>query len=103
MKEMARTEVSMREQSLLKEVRQKCIEIEELRKKARKRKEKVRALQRENNTLKSAMRDLEIKSVLSQQPGAANAERSRGRTSVLSDDDKRSVNSRPLRATENFN
>jgi hypothetical protein len=55
----------MREQSLIKEVRQKCMEIEEVKKKARKRKEKVRALQRENNTLKTALRDLEIKSVLS--------------------------------------
>jgi hypothetical protein len=34
----------MREQSLIKEVKQKCLEMEELRKKARKRKEKVRAL-----------------------------------------------------------
>ena len=59
-----RSEVTMREQSLIKEVRQKCVEIEELRKKARKRKEKVRALQRENTTLKTAIRDLEIKSVL---------------------------------------
>lgn len=49
---------------MIKEVRQKCVEIEELRKKARKRKEKVRALQRENTTLKTAIRDLEIKSVL---------------------------------------
>jgi predicted RNase H-like nuclease (RuvC/YqgF family) len=64
MKEQMRSEVSMREQSLIKEVRQKCVEIEELRKKARKRKEKVRALQRENTTLKTAIRDLEIKSVL---------------------------------------
>ena len=65
LKEQARNEVSMREQSLIKEVRQKCLEIEEVKKKARKRKEKVRALQRENNTLKTALRDLEIKSVLS--------------------------------------
>jgi hypothetical protein len=65
LKEQARNEVSMREQSLIKEVRQKCLEIEEIKKKARKRKEKVRALQRENNTLKTALRDLEIKSVLS--------------------------------------
>jgi len=64
MKEQMRSEVTMREQSLIKEVRQKCVEIEELRKKARKRKEKVRALQRENTTLKTAIRDLEIKSVL---------------------------------------
>ena len=72
----------MREQSLIKEVRQKCIEIEEIKKKARKRKEKVRALQRENNTLKTALRDLEIKSVLSQPPGggAHAADRSRGRS-----------------------
>ena len=72
----------MREQSLIKEVRQKCMEIEEVKKKARKRKEKVRALQRENNTLKTALRDLEIKSVLSQPPGGAGhaAERGRGRS-----------------------
>lgn len=59
-----RNEVGMREQSLIKEVRQKSLEVEELRKKARKRKEKVRALQKENITLKTAMRDIEIKCVL---------------------------------------
>ena len=72
----------MREQSLIKEVRQKSMEIEEVKKKARKRKEKVRALQRENNTLKTALRDLEIKSVLSQPPsgGSHTADRIRGRS-----------------------
>jgi hypothetical protein len=40
------------------------MENEELRKKARKRKEKVRALQKENSTLKATIRDISIQNVV---------------------------------------
>lgn len=47
---------------LVKEVQLKNAEIEEIKRKAKSRKEKCRMLKRENATLKNAIRDLEIRS-----------------------------------------
>jgi predicted RNase H-like nuclease (RuvC/YqgF family) len=47
---------------LVKEVQFKNAEIEEIKRKAKTRKEKCRILKRENATLKNALRDVEIRS-----------------------------------------
>jgi hypothetical protein len=47
---------------LVKEVQLKNSEIEEIKKKAKTRKEKCRMLKRENATLKNALREVEIRS-----------------------------------------
>lgn len=47
---------------LVKELQMKGAEIEEIKRKAKNRKEKCRMLKRENTTLKNALRDVEIRS-----------------------------------------
>ena len=74
----------------------KNAEIEEIRKKAKQRKDKVRMLKRENITLKNAIRDIEIKST-----GPPSHQQPLRRGSALVSDDER--NSHVSRITKNDN
>lgn len=60
------------------------MEIEELKKKAKNRKDKVRMLKRENITLKNAIRDIEIRSV---GPPAYQQPVDRRSSAIVSDDE----------------
>ena len=53
---------SQKVRGLVKDVQLKNAEIEELRRKAKHRKDKIRMLKRENVTLKNAIREIDIKS-----------------------------------------